>query len=62
MIAGSKGLGFFILDEERSMNSAVMYGGILFVAALGYSLNRLFLLVEAKMMKWRHGMMAREAA
>ena len=62
MIAGSKGLGFFILDEERSMNSAVMYGGILFVAALGYSLNRLFLLLEAKMMKWRHGMMARESA
>jgi NitT/TauT family transport system permease protein len=62
MIAGSKGLGFFILDEERSMNSAVMYGGILFVAALGYFLNRLFLLVEGKMMKWRHGIMAREAA
>jgi NitT/TauT family transport system permease protein len=62
MIAGSKGLGFFILDEERSMNSAAMYAGILLVAALGYTLNRLFLLVEAKTMKWRHGMMARESA
>jgi ABC-type nitrate/sulfonate/bicarbonate transport system permease component len=62
MIAGGKGLGFFILDEERSMNRAIMYGGILFVAALGYFLNRLFLLVESKMMKWRHGMMARESA
>jgi ABC-type nitrate/sulfonate/bicarbonate transport system permease component len=60
MIAGSKGLGFFILDEERSMNSGVMYGGILIVAALGYSLNRLFLLAEGKTMKWRHGMMARD--
>jgi ABC-type nitrate/sulfonate/bicarbonate transport system permease component len=62
MIAGSKGLGFFILDEERSMNSAVMYGGILCVAALGYLLNRIFLAVEGRMMKWRHGMMARESA
>jgi len=62
MIAGSKGLGFFILDEERGMNSANMYAGILVVALLGYLLNRLFLWLEAKAMRWRHGMMARGAA
>jgi NitT/TauT family transport system permease protein len=62
MVAGSKGLGFFILDEERSMNSSNMYAGIIIVAALGYALNRFFLAVEARVMKWRHGIMAREAA
>jgi ABC-type nitrate/sulfonate/bicarbonate transport system permease component len=62
MIAGSKGLGFFILDEERSMNSGNMYAGILMVAALGYALNQVFLAAEARLMKWRHGMMARELA
>ncbi len=62
MIIGSKGLGFFILDEERAMNSANMYAGIIFVAVLGYLLNRLFLTVEARAMRWRHGMSAREAA
>ena len=62
MIAGSKGLGFFILDEERAMNSANMYAGIVVVALLGYGLNRLFLLLESRAMKWRHGMMARRAA
>jgi len=62
MIAGSKGLGFFILDEERAMNSANMYSGIVVVALLGYALNRLFLLLESRAMKWRHGMMARQAA
>jgi len=62
MVAGSKGMGFFILDEERSMNSSNMYAGIFVVATLGYVLNRLFLLLEAKMMKWRHGMMARQTA
>lgn len=62
MIAGSKGLGFFILDEERGMNSANMYSGIVVVALLGYLLNRLFLILEAKAMGWRHGMMARGAA
>lgn len=62
MVAGSKGLGFFILDEERSMNSGNMYAGIVLVAALGYALNRLFLVLEARTMKWRHGMMARQTA
>ena len=62
MIAGSKGMGFFILDEERSMNSSNMYAGIIIVAALGYALNRLFLGVEARAMKWRRGMVARGTA
>ena len=62
MIAGSKGLGFYILDEERSMNSGNMYAGIVIVAALGYALNRLCLAAEARVMKWRHGMMDRAAA
>ena len=61
MIAGSKGLGFFILDEERSFRSSNMYAGIFLVAALGYALNRLFMALEAKTMKWRYGMTAREA-
>jgi NitT/TauT family transport system permease protein len=62
MIVGSKGLGFFILDEERSMNSGNMYAGIILVAVLGYALNRGFLTLESKAMKWHRGMVAREAA
>jgi ABC-type nitrate/sulfonate/bicarbonate transport system permease component len=61
MIVGSKGLGFFILDEERSLKSSNMYAGIILVAMLGYLLNRLFLALEEKAMKWRRGMVAREA-
>jgi sulfonate transport system permease protein len=62
MVAGSKGIGFFILDEERSMNSHNMYAGIILVAAFGYALNRIFLGLEARVMQWRHGMIARGAA
>jgi ABC-type nitrate/sulfonate/bicarbonate transport system permease component len=60
MIAGSKGLGFFILDEERSLRSSSMYAGIILVALLGYMLNRFFLALERRAMKWRRGMMASE--
>jgi ABC-type nitrate/sulfonate/bicarbonate transport system permease component len=62
MVAGSQGLGFFILDEERLMHSSNMYAGIVIVAAVGYLLNRLFLAMEARLMKWRRGMTARESA
>ncbi|MDH3442972.1 MAG: ABC transporter permease [Deltaproteobacteria bacterium] len=58
MIAGSRGLGFFILDQERSFNSRNMYAGIIVVAALGYALNRLFLALENKTLRWQRGMVA----
>jgi ABC-type nitrate/sulfonate/bicarbonate transport system permease component len=61
MISGGKGLGFFILDEERSLQTSNMYAGIVLVAVLGYALNRLFVALERKAMKWRRGMVAREA-
>jgi NitT/TauT family transport system permease protein len=60
MIAGEKGLGFFILDEERSLRNANMYGGIILISLLGYLLNRMFLLIEGRAMAWRRGMIARE--
>jgi ABC-type nitrate/sulfonate/bicarbonate transport system permease component len=60
MIAGGTGLGFFILDEERSLRNGNMYAGIILVSLLGYLLNRLFLLVEARVVRWRKGMIARE--
>jgi ABC-type nitrate/sulfonate/bicarbonate transport system permease component len=60
MIAGSKGLGFFILDEERSFRSGNMYAGVILVALLGYALNRLFVALEGRAMRWRRGMIARE--
>jgi ABC-type nitrate/sulfonate/bicarbonate transport system permease component len=61
MIAGSRGLGFFILDEERSLHSSNMYAGIILVAVLGYALNRLFIGLERQAMRWHRSMGGREA-
>ena len=61
MIAGSRGLGFFILDQERSMNSSNMYAGVILVSALGYVLNRIFIVGESWAIRWRRGMLARES-
>ncbi len=62
MIAGSKGLGFYILDEERSMNSSNMYAGHPGCCGAGLRAQSTLPAAEARVMKWRHGMMARETA
>ncbi len=59
MVVGGGGLGFFILDEERSLKTGNMYAGIVLVTILGYILNRLFLLLETRVMVWHRGMTAR---
>jgi ABC-type nitrate/sulfonate/bicarbonate transport system permease component len=59
MIVGGSGLGFFILDEERSLRTSNMYAGIVLVAILGYLLNRLFLVLESIALAWHRGMTAR---
>ena len=59
MVVGGSGLGFFILDEERSLRIGNMYAGIALVAILGYSLNRLFVFVERSALAWHAGMTTR---
>jgi ABC-type nitrate/sulfonate/bicarbonate transport system permease component len=39
-----------------------MVAGIVVVALLGYALNRLFLLLEARALAWKHGLRARGEA
>ncbi|HEY1373826.1 MAG TPA: ABC transporter permease [Candidatus Binatia bacterium] len=62
MVAGVNGLGFYILDEERSLRPANMYAGIVVVALLGYALNRLFVAFEERALAWKRGMRARGEA
>jgi ABC-type nitrate/sulfonate/bicarbonate transport system permease component len=52
MVVGGSGLGFFILDEERSLRTNNMYAGIMLIAIVGYMVNRLFLALEGKIMVW----------
>jgi len=55
MIAGNNGLGFYILDMERSFKFPDMYAGIVFIGLLGYTLNNIFLKLTANIMKWHKG-------
>lgn len=52
MIVSNDGLGYFTLLAERTFKVPDMYAGIFTLALFGYVLNRLFLLGEAKLIRW----------
>lgn len=52
---GGDGLGRYILFQQTQFNVPEMYGGILFLGLLGYVLNRLFLVVEHRVLFWHRG-------
>lgn len=60
MVGATAGIGYFILDAQRSFKIPQMYAGMLVLALLGYGLNRCFLSVEAYVMAWHRGLTARQ--
>jgi ABC-type nitrate/sulfonate/bicarbonate transport system permease component len=52
MIVSNDGLGYFTLLAQRTFKIPDMYAGIFTLALFGYVLNRLFLLVEARVIRW----------
>jgi len=54
MIAGSGGIGYYILNMQYAMRPSEMYAGILVLAALGYATNALFRAWEMRVLHWAH--------
>lgn len=52
MIAGTGGIGFYVLTMENAARTPEMYAGVIALAALGYLLNRVFLRVERARLRW----------
>jgi ABC-type nitrate/sulfonate/bicarbonate transport system permease component len=57
MLAGNDGLGFYILDMERSFRYPEMYAGVAFLGVFGYFLNYLFIKITSRTIKWQKGAM-----
>ena len=56
MIGATSGIGYFILGSQRTLNITQMYAGILVLALTGYAINRVFLLVDERIMAWHKGL------
>lgn len=52
MLAGTGGLGYLILDMQRTFRIQNMYAWLAILAVLGYALNALFLALEHRMIHW----------
>ncbi|MDP2207547.1 MAG: ABC transporter permease [Bacteroidota bacterium] len=58
MISGNNGIGFFILDAERSFKFPQMYSGIIMIGMIGYIINWGFVKLTNRVMKWHRGFTA----
>src|SRR5262249_41784132 len=54
MLAGTGGLGYLILDMQRTFRVKEMYAWLVILAVLGYALNAIFLEVERRAIRWAH--------
>lgn len=52
MIAGSAGFGYYIVQMQYALRPEEMYAAVICLAATGYLLNRLFLVLEARLIPW----------
>jgi sulfonate transport system permease protein len=55
MLAGTDGLGFFIVFAQETYRIPEMWTGIIMLGLLGYVVNLLFLATEHRVMAWHRG-------
>lgn len=62
MVASIDGIGYFILNSQRSFRVPDMYAGVVTLGLLGYALNAIFLRIERRMLRWHIDANRRELA
>ncbi len=55
MVASTNGIGYFVLEQQRTFAIPEMWSGILLLGILGYVLNLIFILVERRVLAWHRG-------
>jgi len=55
MVGATNGIGFFIVQAQRTFAIPDMWSGIILLGILGYLLNLVFTLVERGALAWYHG-------
>lgn len=52
MLAGTGGLGFLVIDMQRTFRVVDMYAWIILLAVYGYALNGVFVTLERRIVHW----------
>lgn len=56
LLGSEKGIGHYTMLMQRTYSTPEMYAGVLSLCILGYILNRLFVLIEGRLMGWYAGL------
>lgn len=52
LFASSEGIGYFVLQSQRTYAMTDMWAGLIMLGLLGYGLNLLFALLERRTLRW----------
>jgi ABC-type nitrate/sulfonate/bicarbonate transport system permease component len=55
MVASTNGIGYFVLQSQRTFAIPEMWSGIILLGILGYTLNGAFVLIERRVLRWHRG-------
>jgi ABC-type nitrate/sulfonate/bicarbonate transport system permease component len=55
MVASTNGIGYFVLQQQRTFAIPEMWSGILLLGILGYTLNGALVLIERRVLRWHRG-------
>jgi ABC-type nitrate/sulfonate/bicarbonate transport system permease component len=55
MVASTNGIGYFVLQSQRTFAIPEMWSGIVLLGLLGYFLNLLLVIVERRVLRWHRG-------
>jgi len=55
MVASTNGIGYFVLQSQRSFAIPEMWSGIVLLGLLGYALNAVFVAIERRVLRWHRG-------
>ncbi|WP_016952190.1 ABC transporter permease [Anabaena sp. PCC 7108] len=53
LVAGNNGLGYFIIQSQRYLQTEKVFAGILFVGILGALTDMLFRIIASKLFRWK---------
>jgi ABC-type nitrate/sulfonate/bicarbonate transport system permease component len=55
MVASTRGIGYFILEAQRTFAIPEMWSGMVLLGILGYLFNLAFATIERRALRWHHG-------
>jgi ABC-type nitrate/sulfonate/bicarbonate transport system permease component len=55
MVASTNGIGYFVLQSQRTFAIPEMWSGIILLGILGYVLNAVFVQIENRVLRWHRG-------